>query len=37
MAKNDWIVASLNNPNFTPADFSNIAEMTLDNTQMLSE
>lgn len=36
MAKNDWIVAGLNNPDFTNADFSNIADMTVDNTQLLS-
>ena len=36
MAKNDWIVAGLNNPDFTSYDFSNIADMNLDNTQMLS-
>ena len=35
MAKNDWIVAGLNNPDFTPYDFSTIADLTLDNTQML--
>lgn len=37
MAKNDWIVAGLNNPDFTNADFKNIADMTLDNTQLLSQ
>ena len=38
MAKaNDWIVAGLNNPDFTVKDFSNIADMTVDNTQLLSE
>lgn len=36
MAKNDWIVAGLNNPEFTPYDFSTIAELNLNNTQMLS-
>lgn len=36
MKKNDWIVAGLNNPDFTNADFSNIADMTVDNTQLLS-
>ena len=36
MAKNDWIVAGLNNPDFTPYDFSTIAELDLNNTQMLS-
>ena len=35
MAKNDWIVAGLNNPDFTPYDFSTIADLTLENTQML--
>lgn len=36
MAKNDWLVAGLNNPDFTTSDFSNIADMTTDNTQLLS-
>lgn len=36
MAKNDWIVAGINNPDFTPYDFSTIADMDLTNTQMLS-
>lgn len=36
MAKNDWIVAGLNNPDFTSYDFSTIADMDLNNTQMLS-
>lgn len=36
MAKNDWIVAGLNNPDFTNSDFTNIADMTVDNTQLLS-
>lgn len=36
MAKNDWIVAGLNNPDFTNSDFVNIADMTVDNTQLLS-
>lgn len=36
MAKNDWIVAGLNNPEFTSYDFSTIADMDLTNTQMLS-
>lgn len=36
MVKNDWIVAGLNNPDFTPYDFSTIAELDLNNTQMLS-
>ena len=36
MAQNDWIVAGLNNPDFTSSDFSTIAGMDLTNTQMLS-
>lgn len=36
MAKNDWIVAGLNNPEFTPYDFSTISGLNLNNTQMLS-
>lgn len=32
---NDWIVANINNPDFSASDFRNIADMTLDNTQML--
>lgn len=37
MKQNDWIVAVLNNPTFTVGDFQNIADMTLDNTQLLSK
>ena len=37
MAKNDWIVAGLNNPDFTSYDFSTIADINLINTQMLSK
>lgn len=39
MAKktNDWIVATLNNPDYTSQDFHVLAGMNLDNTQMLSE
>lgn len=37
MAQNDWIVAGINNPDFTIDDFSNIANMSIDNTQMLSK
>ena len=37
MKKNDFIVASINNPEFTVADFKDISEMNLGNTQMLSE
>ncbi len=36
MKQNDWIVATLNNPTFDAGDFQHIADMTLDNTQMLS-
>ena len=35
--KNDWIVANLNNPDFTVSDFQNIADMSTSNTQMLSK
>ena len=35
MKSNDWIVASLNNPDFTNQDFKDILGMTEDNTQML--
>lgn len=37
MKQNDWLVASLNNPNFTPQDFKDVSGMTLDNTQFLSK
>ena len=37
MKKNDFIVASINNPDFTVADFKDVSEMNLGNTQMLSE
>jgi hypothetical protein len=37
MAKHDWIVAGINNPDFTVYDFSTIADMNLDNTQILSK
>ena len=36
MAQNDWMVAGLNNPDFTSNDFSTIADMNLGNTQFLS-
>lgn len=37
MAKqNDWIIASLNNPDFSPMDFKVVADMNLSNTQLLS-
>jgi hypothetical protein len=32
MKKNDFIVASINNPDFNAADFKNIGNMTLENT-----
>lgn len=37
MKENDWIVATLNNPEFTAADFKNIQGLSLDNTQLLSK
>lgn len=37
MKQNDWIIASINNPTFTVGDFQNIADMSLDNTQLLSK
>lgn len=37
MKQNDWIVATLNNPEFTAADFKNIQGLSLDNTQLLSK
>ena len=37
MKQNDWLVASLNNPDFTPQDFKDISGMSLDNTQFLSK
>lgn len=36
MPQNDWIVARINNPNFTVADFKNIADLSTSNTQLLS-
>lgn len=36
MKQNDWIVASLNNPQYTASDFRDLAGLTLDNTQLLS-
>lgn len=35
--QNDWLVASLNNPDFSVADFKNISDLSLDNTQFLNE
>lgn len=37
MKKNDWIVASINNPTYDPQDFKYLSGMNLDNTQMLSK
>lgn len=35
MKQNDWIIANVNNPNFEIADFVNLADMTMENTQLL--
>ena len=35
MKENDWIVANINNPEFTASDFKNIQGLNLDNTQLL--
>ena len=35
--QNDWLVASLNNPDFTVSDFKNISDLSLDNTQFLNK
>lgn len=38
MAKqNDWIVANLNNPDFSSQDFTEVAGMNIDNTQLLDK
>lgn len=37
MAKNDWLVAGLENPTFDLNDYSNILNMDVDNTQFLSK
>lgn len=37
MKQNDYIVASINNPDFSPAEFRNIAGLNLENTQMLTQ
>lgn len=34
---NDWLVANLNNPDFTVSDFKDIADMSIDNTQFLKK
>lgn len=37
MKQNDWLVASLNNPEFMAQDFKDVSGMTLDNTQFMSK
>lgn len=37
MKKNDYIIASINNPDFTAEDFRNVAGYSLKDTQMLKE
>ena len=32
---NDWIIANINNPDFSISDFQNIADMNSENTQLL--
>jgi hypothetical protein len=32
---NDWIVANLNNSDFSVSDFHDVADMNVNNTQML--
>lgn len=36
MKQNDWIIANINNPDFTISDFQYIADMNTENTQLLS-
>jgi hypothetical protein len=36
MKQNDWIIASLNNPEFTPDDFKDVG-FNLQNTELVSE
>lgn len=36
MKQNDWIIANINNPDFTIADFQNIADMNSENTKLLT-
>lgn len=36
MKQNDWIIANINNPEFTISDFQNIADMNSENTQLLN-
>lgn len=35
MKQNDWIIANVNNPDFTISDFQNIADMNSENTKLL--
>ena len=35
MKQNDWIVANINNPDFTSSDLKNIGGLSLENTQLL--
>lgn len=35
MAKNDWLVASLNNPKFSASDMQDVLGLSIDNTQFL--
>ena len=35
MKQNDWIIANINNPDFTASDFKNIGGLSLENTQLL--
>ena len=35
MKQNDWIIANINNPDFTVSDFKNIGGLSLENTQLL--
>jgi hypothetical protein len=37
MKENDWLIASLNNPDFSAGDFKDVSGLSLDNTQFLSE
>ena len=37
MKENDWIIASMNNPQFDAADFQAVAGMNLANRQLLSK
>lgn len=37
MEQHDWIIANLNNPDFTVSDFQYIGDMNLENTQLLSK